>query len=433
MESHYSSNEVILSWIKETAGFGVLTTDMQLNIQTLNEWLRIYSQLKTSDFIGKKLFDVYPEIVSNKLDHYYNLCLQGQPTILPRETHEYLIQLQSHYVDYKYMQQNVLIAPLINGDKIAGTITVIEDITDRVTRIKCFDEKIFGNIRAREEWEMTFDAVPDLIAIIDRHYRILRINKSMAERLGVKPQDIIGKYCYEIVHNTSAPPFFCPHHRLLENGQTHSVDIYEDNLKGFFNVTVVPFYGPDKKIISSVHITRDISEQVRNEQLLKSLSLIDDLTGLYNRRGFMALMEQLINTSNRLSCKMLVLFIDLNDMKFINDTFGHLEGDQALKGAASILRNTFRESDVIGRYGGDEFIVSAMQTGEIDYDTIIMRLNENADLHNSQTNKIYRLSFSIGISVYDPETPVSLEELISEADLSMYKYKQMLRLKNENI
>lgn len=432
MDNSCSLIEGVLNWAKESNSLGVFTTDMQLDLQTVNNWLEIRSQVKASEITGRNLFEVYPEIVNRKLDHYYKQAIEGQQVALSYPSHEYLIQLTSHYVDYKYMQQHVLIAPLISNNKIVGTITVIEDITDRLSHNKEFDEKLRVNIRARDEWEITFDSVPDLIAIIDKEYRIVRINKPMAERLGVKPKDAIGKLCYEFVHNTTHPPIFCPHSKLIEDGQSHSVDIYEENLKGFFNVTVAPFYGSNTSIISSIHIARDITERIKTEQLLKDESLTDALTGLYNRRGFMTLTEQLMNTSNRLYCITLLLFIDLNDIKFINDTFGPLKRDQSLKDAAIILRNTFRETDVICRYGGDEFIVSAMQTGRTDYDAIIQRLNKNVDLYNAEANNVYKLSFSIGVAMYNPETPISLEELISQADTLMHKNKQMLRSKNEN-
>lgn len=128
-----------------------------------------------------------------------------------------------------------------------------------------------------------------------------------------------------------------------------------------------------------------------------------------------------------------MLFIDLNDMKYINDTFGHLEGDRALRDAANILRNTFRESDIIGRYGGDEFVVSALQTGYIESDTINKRLNENIELHNLEAKRSYNISLSIGIALYDPTAPTSLEDLISQADNMMYenKYKHKRKINNQ--
>jgi diguanylate cyclase (GGDEF)-like protein/PAS domain S-box-containing protein len=430
MESTYCLTEDILNWLKESRSLGVFTTDKRLNIKSMNEWLQTRSQFNPEEFAGRYLFEVYPEIVNRKLYDYYNQTLQGQMMILSHDTIEYLVQLPSHFAGYKYMQQNVLIAPLIDMDKIAGTITIIDDVTRK--NLISHDEKLFDKdeLPVIDEWQLTFDAIPDLIAIIDKEHRVKRINKAMADALGIKPEDAIGKHCYKIVHNTTSPPFFCPHTSLLIDKQSHSSEFYEQNLKKYLSVTVIPYYDADKNLSSSIHIARDISERVRTEQLLKNLSFTDGLTGLYNRRGFITLTKQLINTSSRLSCRMLLLFVDVNGMKLINDIFGHLEGDHALRSAAKILKGTFRETDVIGRYGGDEFIVSAMLTGDLHHDTIMDRLNHKVNVYNTLINKTYKLSFSIGIAVYDPNNPATLEELISQSDAAMYQAKYRSRRKD---
>lgn len=434
MKDLFKINEGILNSLLESADIGIFTTDSGLNIQTWNRWLDIHSQLKESEVAGRNLFEVYPDLISRKLDIYYHQALQGQSGTLPERVHNYLIQIPSGYEDndYKYMQQNVQIAPLISGDKITGTITIIVDVTKRVRCNKSIEEETGLDIRAKEEFEIAFNSVPDFITIIDTQHRITRINKSMADHLGVKPEDIIGKYCYNVIHKTESPPAFCPHVRLLRDKQECYSNIFEDRLGGYFTITVTPLVDSSGNIRGSVHVAHDISERIKTEKMLQNLSIVDDLTGIYNRRGFMTLTAQLINTADRLSCKMLLLFMDLNDMKYINDTFGHLEGDNALRDTANILRSTFRESDIICRYGGDEFIVSALQTGDIESDTIKERLNKNIDLHNIEANRRYKISLSIGIAIYDPNAPVPLETLIFVADHMMYENKYKLRRKESS-
>jgi len=123
-------------------------------------------------------------------------------------------------------------------------------------------------IRAKKEWEYTFDSLPDLIAIIDRNYRIVRVNKSMASKLGLTPGELIGKTCFKLVHSDKKPPVSCPHALLLKDGQTHTAEIYENNLNGVFLVSVSPLYGDDGNVIASVHVARDISEVKRVEKAL---------------------------------------------------------------------------------------------------------------------------------------------------------------------
>jgi len=125
------------------------------------------------------------------------------------------------------------------------------------------------HIAAREEWERTFDAVPDLIALIDFNHRILRINRSMAEKLGIAAKKAIGLLCYEAVHCTRTPPDFCPHTRLILDGKEHTSEVHEDNLGGDYLVSVSPLRDEHGNLIGSVHVARDITERKKAEVALK--------------------------------------------------------------------------------------------------------------------------------------------------------------------
>lgn len=121
--------------------------------------------------------------------------------------------------------------------------------------------------RERDDWARTFDAVPDLILILDNQHRVVRANKAMAQRMGCSPEDLIGQTCHQVVHDSHTPPVFCPHSRLLANGAEHAVEIYDERLGGTFLVSVSPIHGPGGTIMGSVHVARDISEQKRAESL----------------------------------------------------------------------------------------------------------------------------------------------------------------------
>ena len=173
-----------------------------------------------------------------------------------------------------------------------------------------------------------------------------------------------------------------------------------------------------------IEIETSETECKRTEEELKALSLRDELTGLYNRRGFITLAEQQLKFADRMEKRMLLLFADLDGMKYINDRFGHHEGDSALIVTGYILKEIFRKSDIIARIGGDEFVVLAMETHDATEKIYTDRLKEFLDTYNTKVNHGYKLMLSIGIAHYDPASPCSIEQLVKRADKLMYEQKQ---------
>src|SRR5215469_4621195 len=155
---------------------------------------------------------------------------------------------------------------------------------------------------------------------------------------------------------------------------------------------------------------------------IRSLAITDDLTGFFNRRGFLASAAQQLKLAHRDRLTVLLLFCDLDDLKGINDTFGHREGDLALVRTADALEDTFRDSDLLARLGGDEFAVLAWEASIPDIRTILGRLAKNLEKANSSESR-FKLSLSVGVARYDPQYPVTLGELMAAADQDMYKHK----------
>ncbi len=157
---------------------------------------------------------------------------------------------------------------------------------------------------------------------------------------------------------------------------------------------------------------------------LETLSLKDDLTGLYNRRGFFTIGTERFKLADRERTKMFLLFMDLDDLKKINDTHGHHKGDQALVEIAGILKKTFRHSDVKGRMGGDEFALFPIGTDRNGMEKAISRLKKNIEDFNRKKGAPFHLSVSMGVSHYDPEHPSTIDELLVRADKIMYEEKR---------
>jgi len=181
------------------------------------------------------------------------------------------------------------------------------------------------------------------------------------------------------------------------------------------------------RIASIARIARAERVLRRREEEIRALSITDELTGLHNRRGFLSLTRQQLKIADRSRRKLTLFFADLDGLKVINDTLGHEAGDQAILDLASILKDTFRDSDVLARLGGDEFAVLAVDAEEEVASLLAGRIHGRVDLQNCREDRPYRLSVSVGFALYDPECPSSLDELVARADQRMYEEKKEKR------
>jgi diguanylate cyclase (GGDEF)-like protein len=164
-------------------------------------------------------------------------------------------------------------------------------------------------------------------------------------------------------------------------------------------------------------------ERHRLQKALQSLSLLDDLTGLQNRRGFLALAEQHLRMIQRRGSALLV-YVDVDDLKSINDTYGHLVGNRALVATANILRACFRQSDILARLGGDEFCVLMTDACKDSPLHVRKRLQQRVDFTNALSTLGFRLSVSVGMADVPAVLQLPLEELLRLADLQMYEQKR---------
>jgi len=181
-----------------------------------------------------------------------------------------------------------------------------------------------------------------------------------------------------------------------------------------------------EELVPSV-LARSVRHAIERHRLLsalRSLSLIDDLTGLYNRRGFADLGEQYLKLARRTARGVTMVFLDLDRFKTINDSLGHHVGDRALMKVADILRATFRRSDIVARLGGDEFAVLALEASGESAELLLDRLRERFREFNRTSREPYQLAVSIGMSRHDGDSRIRLEDLLAEADNAMYQEKR---------
>lgn len=309
---------------------------------------------------------------------------------------------------------SLTIAPIMDGKTITGASVVARDITER--------KRAAGSLAQQAA---AMKASMDGMAIIDRGGVCTYLNDAYAKIFGYSdPARLIG---------ASWEMFFFDEELKRLKEQIMPAVWRDGSWRG--EATGLKLNGgalPLEISISSVdggglvQVVRDITERKQIEETLRNTSLKDDLTGLFNRRGLLKQAAPYFDFARRQKENLLLLFIDLDGMKKINDEFGHNEGDNALISTATILNRTFRSSDIIARLGGDEFTVLVTDLNA-NKDEAIKRLNENLKAYNATEKRGINLAFSIGVATLEPERMTCFEELLEQADQAMYEQKRMKR------
>jgi diguanylate cyclase (GGDEF)-like protein len=177
-------------------------------------------------------------------------------------------------------------------------------------------------------------------------------------------------------------------------------------------------------VATNSNLQKEICDRQAAEAEVRRLSITDELTGIYNRRGFFILAQQQLKQIQRSQIPASLMFIDLDGLKVINDTFGHDVGNAAIVAAANLFKHTFRESDIVARLGGDEFAV-LMQGRNPSSEVIQQRLRTAIARFNQTQKQPFHLSMSVGLQSYDTNQPVSLDQLLNLADMKMYESKRL--------
>jgi diguanylate cyclase (GGDEF)-like protein/PAS domain S-box-containing protein len=312
-----------------------------------------------------------------------------------------------------------------NKGSVVGFLSVLTDITERKKADVALSE-------SRDRFRALVETTSDWIWEVNDKAVYTYASPKVLDILGYKPEEVIGKTPFDFMTpeeakrvaeifssiTASQRPF-----KELENANIHKRgDLVILETSG------TPFFDVDGTLRGYRGIDRDITDRKRMEDKLREAAITDDLTGLLNRRGFFTLADQQCKLATRNKRAMALIYLDLDDLKIINDELGHEAGDQALEDIANIFKNTFRESDIMARIGGDEFAVLLTElhdpfTGNI----IIDHLQENIRKHNKHGTRDYELSVTNGIAIYDPERSCSISELIYQADKLMYKSKKNSR------
>ncbi len=303
--------------------------------------------------------------------------------------------------------------------RITGALELAEDITARkraeeeTRRLKTFNQDIV-------------ETMLDGLVISDAEGVVKSVNPSAAQMLGYTPFEMIERHSDMIVPEDQRDLVRrADERRVRGRADRYELDLLKKNgerLSVLMNG--IPRY-EDGRFAGSLGLFTDVSERKKLEREVRELSLRDELTLLRNRRGFFEIAPQIFKYAERQKSRLVLLYADIDDFKDVNDRLGHQEGDRILVDIGLVIKKAFREYDLVARFGGDEFVVLAMESSRATPKALRERLEERVALYNSRTkaDRGHRVTLSIGVAIWDPEFPTPLEDLISQADARMYEEK----------
>jgi diguanylate cyclase (GGDEF)-like protein/PAS domain S-box-containing protein len=275
--------------------------------------------------------------------------------------------------------------------------------------------------------KLILKTIPDLIWLKTANGKFMMCNPSFEKFYGVPEKEIIGKTDYDFVSKEQAE-FFRKHDQLaIEARDALSNEEwleYPDGKKVLVHTTKTPLILDDGTIIGTMGISHDITHYKEVIKELEYSAKHDSLTSIPNRYLFNELMFFAMNNCLRKKCKMALLYIDLDQFKEINDTYGHEAGDAVIKETAKRLKSLFRSNDIVARLGGDEFVVGVFEYGkEEDIIIILEKVLQEIQKPIKYEDKNLKVTLSIGVSFYPQKTDISLQELLKQADFAMYQAK----------
>lgn len=313
-------------------------------------------------------------------------------------------------------------------DKTGVPVRMVGTIRD-ITEQRRAEEEIK---RLNHQKELILESAAEGIFGLDPLGKIVFANSAATEMTGYETRELIGRHGHETWHHSRPDgrpyiPRDCPIYKTVLKGAVYVVD---DEVFWRKDGTSFPVRYKSSPMLTAagqrgaVVVFDDITGQKRAEEAMRAIALVDDLTGLYNRRGFMTVARQQLKVARRNKWGVSIIFADIDGMKWINDHLGHSEGDTALIEAAVVFKETFRESDVIGRLGGDEFAVLVMETRPDDLEKITARLERIIKGHNAAEGRKFMLTLSMGIARCGPDCSHDIDELLNRADSLMYRQKR---------
>ncbi|MBU2537060.1 MAG: diguanylate cyclase [Proteobacteria bacterium] len=284
------------------------------------------------------------------------------------------------------------------------------------------------------EIHQIFKTVAGGILLVDKHCNLLRCNDSFLQMAGVSREKVHDQKCYEIFHSCLCNTEQCPLQRIKKGEKRIESEIEKENSNGttsYYSIISTPFKGPIGDLIGVVEHITDITERVKAEKALaesehryKELSLVDELTKLFNKRYFNTQLQLEVERANRHGQPLSLLLMDIDNFKHHNDTYGHADGDRVLARLGQVVAESLRVNDVPCRYGGEEFTIILPETSGEQATVVAERIRSRfaGEVFRPTPQDTVRKTISIGVTQY--RAGESGQSLLERADQNMYEAKQ---------
>ncbi|MDB4976679.1 MAG: hypothetical protein JWN48_5020 [Myxococcaceae bacterium] len=320
------------------------------------------------------------------------------------------------------------VAPVRSDGVVTHFVGAIEDITARITAEEDLRKQV-AIVTA------VFESMTDVVIVVDHDGQVVLLNDVAKELFGpfhlrggsLQWEGSYGFFLADKV--TRCEPNDYPISRALRGERVDQTELWM-RMPGWpegrwHSVSGSPVRNLEGRLMGAVTVGRDVTERKSLEEQARRAALTDELTGLYNRRGFMALGEPMLRGAARYGRGLALLFMDLDGLKEINDRLGHEVGDDLITEAATTLQRCFRGADLLARLGGDEFVV--LVEDDDPGARLCRRLLDALRAHNQASQKPFQIELSVGFAHFDPAAPCSLGELLAAADRAMYEQKRARR------
>jgi diguanylate cyclase (GGDEF)-like protein len=290
---------------------------------------------------------------------------------------------------------------------------------------------------SRALWRTLLEATGDGVMVVGAHGAVLATNPAFGRLFNLRPEaSALAGLPFAAVCERLAEGFADSTHFVGRAAELHAHhapvagELWTMSDGRILETDVLPVVVEGLRT-EQLWLWRDVTERARlragevhGHAPETNLSYLDELTGLHNRRGFLRFARAQLDAGVLARRPMLLIFVDLDGLKYINDQLGHSAGDRALVDTATVLKSTFRERDIVARLGGDEFVVLVTDSSAVREADLLARLAGRVDALNARASREFQLSFSTGVAAFDPAAPDTLEELLAEADSRMYLDKR---------